>query len=77
MDVNGQRYEVGYWPGDSHSGIGEDLSVSITVLVTYLLMTRIIHRACNQLPTDREPTALLSILWGRFAGICPMPMADC
>ncbi|KAF8658306.1 hypothetical protein AX16_002076 [Volvariella volvacea WC 439] len=21
MDVNGQRYEVGYWPGDSHSGM--------------------------------------------------------
>jgi len=21
MDVNGQRYEVGYWPGDSRSGM--------------------------------------------------------
>lgn len=21
MDVHGQRYEVGYWPGDSHSGM--------------------------------------------------------
>jgi hypothetical protein len=21
MNVNGQRYEVGYWPGDSHSGM--------------------------------------------------------
>lgn len=66
MDVNGQRYEVNYWPGDSLSGMfggnsnwrGPICEVYFLMKCTYLTVLRV----GDQLPVDREFTAIPPVL---------------
>lgn len=74
MDVHGQRYEVGYWPGDSKSGMfgGNSnwrgpICESNWALQSFDL-TGYGDRARDQFPAHRELAKVLSILWRRSSG---------
>jgi hypothetical protein len=74
MDVHGQRYEVGYWPGDSKSGMfgGNSnwrgpICESNRALQSSNL-TRFGNRACDKFPAHRELAKILPILWRRSSG---------
>lgn len=71
MDVHGQRYEVNYWPGDSHSGMFGGNSnwrgpiwvcdaLNVTHRWRRLICNKLI--ACYEFPSHRVITKVLSVL---------------